>query len=376
MAAVLIRLVAVTTVILSMGVMAVSAYAARTAPMATPTAQQAEEAADPNGSVAEPDGSAAADGAFSDVQSVARRPDDADGDLAEEASLVRFAPPDDASPLRLGANSGSNASSFVRVWQVPSIRTDLFAQGSINDIPPDQLVAMQQTADAFGLPWQLLAGIARVESDFGRNMAVSSAGAIGYGQFMPEQWAIYGAGGDPYDYHDALLAMARYLRVAGAPEDIPGAVHAYNHSWEYVELVLSYATQYGYGSSRSGSMLIWPALGPISSYMDASHPMGIDIDQTETPHANVWAAHAGTVVFAGGDPCCSYGNYVIVAGDSGIATLYGHFDALAVTQGQRVAQGETLGIVGCTGVCTGPHVHFEVIVNGERVDPLGYLPGG
>ena len=41
-----------------------------------------------------------------------------------------------------------------------------------------------------------------------------------------------------------------------------------------------------------------------------------------------------------------------------------------------MAQGETLGIVGCTGVCTGPHVHFEVIVNGERVDPLGYLPGG
>ena len=367
---VVIRIVAVLTVLLSMALMAVSAYAARTAPIAAVDASAIDAIAE--------------DAAASDVSEPSSEVDPAASSRAPErisardGASVRFAPPDDAAPLRLGANAGSNLSARVRVWAVPSIRTGLFNSGGLftKDIPPGQLVVMQQVGSAFGLPWQLLAAIARVESDFGRNMAVSSAGAIGYGQFMPEQWEIYGAGGDPYDYRDALLAMARYLVVAGAPENIPEAVHAYNHSWEYVELVLSYATAYGYATGANGASFIWPALGPISSYFGAEHPLGIDIDQVATPHAAVWAAHAGTVVFAGGDPCCSYGNYVIVGAGDGTATLYAHFDVLTVQQGQQVSQGETLCIVGCTGYCTAPHLHFEVIVNGERRDPLDYLPGG
>jgi murein DD-endopeptidase MepM/ murein hydrolase activator NlpD len=120
--------------------------------------------------------------------------------------------------------------------------------------------------------------------------------------------------------------------------------------------------------------LIWPVTGPISSYMGPSHPLGIDIDQYATPNAPILAATSGVVTFAGGDPCCSYGLYVVVVSPGGIETLYAHMSSINVVQGQQVAQGDVLGYVGCTGYCTGNHLHFEVIDNGVRVDPLSYLP--
>jgi hypothetical protein len=117
------------------------------------------------------------------------------------------------------------------------------------EIPSDQLVVMQQAGASCGLPWQILAAVAKTESDFGRNMATSSAGAIGYGQFEPATWATYGGGGNPYDYHDALPAMARYLCASGAPGNIRAALFAYNHAGWYVDQVLAVAIRYGYGQS-------------------------------------------------------------------------------------------------------------------------------
>jgi transglycosylase-like protein with SLT domain len=111
-------------------------------------------------------------------------------------------------------------------------------------VPPDQLVVMIEVGRESGVRWELLAAIASVESDFGRNMATSSAGAIGYGQFLPSSWEAYGEGGDPYDFRDVLPAIARYLLDHGAPADLPNAVWAYNHSWEYVALVLGRASSY------------------------------------------------------------------------------------------------------------------------------------
>jgi murein DD-endopeptidase MepM/ murein hydrolase activator NlpD len=120
--------------------------------------------------------------------------------------------------------------------------------------------------------------------------------------------------------------------------------------------------------------LVWPVGGPISSYYGPSHPLGIDIDLFNNPYAAVAAATSGTVTFVGGDPCCSYGYYVIVVSPDGIETLYAHFSSFNVSVGQTVNQGDILGNAGCTGYCTGNHLHFEVIDNGVRVDPLGYLP--
>jgi transglycosylase-like protein with SLT domain len=111
-------------------------------------------------------------------------------------------------------------------------------------VPPDQLAVMLGVSRESGVRWELLAAIASVESDFGRNMATSSAGAIGYGQFLPSSWEAYGEGGDPYDFRDVLPAIARYLLDHGAPADLPNAVWAYNHSWAYVALVLGRASSY------------------------------------------------------------------------------------------------------------------------------------
>jgi murein DD-endopeptidase MepM/ murein hydrolase activator NlpD len=165
--------------------------------------------------------------------------------------------------------------------------------------------------------------------------------------------------------------MARYLLAAGAPGDIPNAVYAYNHDWGYVANVLSYAAAYTLPASANGALL-WPANGPISTYFSPSH-VGIDIDQTMNVGAPVLAAHDGIVLFAGGDPCCSYGYYVILVSPTGLQTLYAHFSRITVSVGETVRQGQPLGIVGSTGLSTGTHVHFEVIRDGARVNPLDYL---
>ena len=80
---------------------------------------------------------------------------------------------------------------------LPEAARTTAAAAAIEEIPPDQLEVMQQESLRTGIPWQIFAAIAKVESDFGRNMETSSAGAIGYGQFLPETWVAYGEGGDP-----------------------------------------------------------------------------------------------------------------------------------------------------------------------------------
>ena len=110
----------------------------------------------------------------------------------------------------------------------------------------DHLATMDRAArgSGCGVPWQLLAAIARVESDFGRNMATSSAGAIGYGQFLPSSWQTFGNEGNAYDYRDALPAIASYLCQSGLSRDPRAALFAYNHADWYVDLVLALAVRY------------------------------------------------------------------------------------------------------------------------------------
>jgi murein DD-endopeptidase MepM/ murein hydrolase activator NlpD len=124
----------------------------------------------------------------------------------------------------------------------------------------------------------------------------------------------------------------------------------------------------------SGAGLIWPFGGRVSSPYGPGHPLGIDIDGFNNPGGAVAAATSGTVIFAGGNACCSYGLYVVIMSDSGIETLYAHLDAIYVGQGEYVSQGQAIGIVGSTGYSTGVHLHFEVIDNGVRQNPLNYLP--
>jgi murein DD-endopeptidase MepM/ murein hydrolase activator NlpD len=124
----------------------------------------------------------------------------------------------------------------------------------------------------------------------------------------------------------------------------------------------------------SSAGLMWPVSGPISSYFGGAHPLGIDIDLFSNPNAPIGAAAAGTVTFAGGNACCSYGLYVIVDHGNGLQTLYAHFSQINVSVGQRVSAGQILGLGGRTGYATGNHLHFEVHVNGAIVNPMQYLP--
>jgi murein DD-endopeptidase MepM/ murein hydrolase activator NlpD len=87
--------------------------------------------------------------------------------------------------------------------------------------------------------------------------------------------------------------------------------------------------------------------------------------------APIHAAAAGTVIYCGW--LGGYGNLIVIDHGGGLATAYGHQSSLAVGCGTSVGQGQVVGYVGCTGHCFGPHVHFEVRVNGSPVDPLGYL---
>ena len=126
------------------------------------------------------------------------------------------------------------------------------------------------------------------------------------------------------------------------------------------------------GGSPSASGLIWPVLGPVTS------PFGVrwgrmheGIDIAAPTGTAIRAAAGGTVIHAGW--LGGYGNLVIIDHGNGIATAYGHQSSVAVGSGQAVAQGQTIGYVGSTGHSTGPHLHFEVRVNGAPVDPLGYL---
>ena len=82
------------------------------------------------------------------------------------------------------------------------------------------------------------------------------------------------------------------------------------------------------------------------------------------------AAASGTVIYAG--YMGGYGNLIVIDHGGGISTAYAHQSSFAVSGG-HVSQGQTIGYVGCTGRCFGPHLHFEVRVNGSAVDPLGYL---
>jgi len=126
-------------------------------------------------------------------------------------------------------------------------------------------------------------------------------------------------------------------------------------------------------ATPSAAGLIWPVQGPITSPFGPRwggfHP-GIDIGVPEgTP---IHAAAAGTVIYCGWES--GYGNLVVIDHHNGLATAYGHQSKIEVSCNENVAQGQVIGLSGCTGFCTGPHVHFEVRVNGTPVDPLGYLP--
>ncbi len=124
-------------------------------------------------------------------------------------------------------------------------------------------------------------------------------------------------------------------------------------------------------SSPSSSGLVWPVSGPVvSGYGWRWGRMHEGIDIAAGYGTPIRAAASGTVIYAGW--MGGYGNLIIIDHGNGLATAYAHQTSFVVGGG-AVSQGQTIGYVGCTGHCYGPHLHFEVRANGGAVDPLGYL---
>lgn len=121
------------------------------------------------------------------------------------------------------------------------------------------------------------------------------------------------------------------------------------------------------------SGLGWPLRGGLNSYYGyrwGSFHTGLDIDgDTGQPFVAAAGGTVSSVGWSGG-----YGNMILIDHGNGVATRYAHASKVSVSNGQQISKGESIGLVGSTGRSTGPHLHFEVIINGDTVNPLNYLP--
>jgi murein DD-endopeptidase MepM/ murein hydrolase activator NlpD len=207
-------------------------------------------------------------------------------------------------PSTLASGFGGLSSFFIESFQ----------------IPPFLLPIFQAAGTAYGVPWQVLAAINEVETDYGRDLSVSSAGAEGWMQFLPSTWAQYGvdANGDgykdPYNPADAIFTAARYLRAAGAQKSIKAAVFSYNHSATYVASVMLRAQLLGATPSE--------LLGAITGLTEARFPV----------HA---AAH-----FADGFPTVKDGTSTRTIPGTTIYAAAGA-PVIAVQDGEIVATGDS-----------------------------------
>jgi hypothetical protein len=144
-------------------------------------------------------------------------------------------------------------------------------------IPPFLLPIYQAAGIQYGVRWEVIAAINEIETDYGRNLNISSAGAMGWMQFIRSSWKTYGVDGnedglqDPYNPVDAIFAAARYLRAAGADKDLRRAIFAYNHADWYVDSVLMRANVIGGLPSNLVGSLTGLTQGRFPVYAKASY---------------------------------------------------------------------------------------------------------
>jgi murein DD-endopeptidase MepM/ murein hydrolase activator NlpD len=237
--------------------------------------------------------------------------------------------------------------------------------------PPAYLIPIfKQAGHRYHVPWSVLAAINQIESDYGQNLSVSSAGALGWMQFMPATWQEWGVDADhdgyanPYSPQDAIFAAARYLQASGAEHDLARAIFAYNHADWYVAEVLLRA-----------HMLDGATFAPIekgySLPLDAAYMQqlgrtddGVDIE-TAPDGALVYSITPGLVTAVASDPAGFGPNYPVIEASSGSLSgqhiYYGHVAQSLVQPGQLVTAGQPIAIIGHTGDAAGlGHGHIEI----------------
>jgi murein DD-endopeptidase MepM/ murein hydrolase activator NlpD len=229
-------------------------------------------------------------------------------------------------------------------------------------IPPFLLPIFQAAGTAYGIPWQVLAAINEVETDYGRDLSVSSAGAEGWMQFLPSEWAQYGvdANGDgykdPYNPADAIFAAAKYLRAAGGDTNIKAAVFSYNHSQEYVESVMLRAQLLGGTPSE--------LLGAITGLTEARFPVYAASHYSDG-FATVSPGGSGSSTTLVGTTIYSQAGAPVIAVQDGEVVQTGESPTLGRFVSLRDAYGNTytyaqLGDVASVYPVLEPHVHSAV----------------
>ncbi len=204
-------------------------------------------------------------------------------------------------PSGKGVPSASNPSFSLSLPGPAPIGVPNFFIDSFR-IPPFLIPIYQAAGIEYQVPWQVLAAINEIETDYGRNLSVSSAGAVGWMQFLPSTFKRYAvdANGDgvadPYNPVDAIFTAAHYLHAAGASKNLAGAIFAYNHADWYVQSVLLRAKLIG----GIPSQLIGALTGLVQGHFPVAAPAKYADDAVLTKaHQRVKTANAAQVIASG-----------------------------------------------------------------------------
>jgi hypothetical protein len=265
-------------------------------------------------------------------------------------------------------------------WMMGGYPFNPGAGAVLAEIPAQYLAWFKVAGAQYGVPWYVLAAIAKVESDFNPDCIgppnYTGELAEGLMQFLPSTWSEYGRG-SPFDPQAAIFAAARMLAAEGAAANLRSAIYDYNHAAWYVDEVMSIADRYEKEASNPGTQggYAFPVAGQVSVISvfgnttgRESPNQGIDLAAPEgTP---VVAFTAGTVSLSQGSPD---GNILEIHGQDGNAYVYMDLEGYAVADGATVQDGQLVGYVGETPDTTRPYLHFEVRVNGTPTDPEPYL---
>lgn len=174
---------------------------------------------------------------------------------------------------------------------------------------------------------------------------------------------------------DAVITGEKVITEAVNEQKTVGSANGTKSSSESGTAGSESKTSTGSGSSTGAFMWPVPHTHNITSYMEwrwGRMHNGIDIAGGDDYGQPIVASDGGVVTFAGNDGG-GYGNYVMIDHGNGYMTVYGHASEICCTTGQYVNQGDTIALIGSTGNSTGPHLHFEIRLNGEYQNPLNYV---
>jgi hypothetical protein len=250
--------------------------------------------------------------------------------------------------------------------------------------PPAFLIPIhKQAGRRYHVPWQVLAAINSIETNYGRDLSVSSAGAVGWMQFMPGTWREYRVAADghgtpnPYDPRDAIFSAARYLAANGARTDLRRAIFAYNHATWYVDEVLARARAIGdhATTSRSADGYALPLDAQYLPRLGRTDD-GVDIE-TAPDGALVYSITPGVVTRVASDPGGFGPDYPVILVShgplAGRYVYYGHVEASLVRAGEHVSAGQPIAVMGHTGDAASlGHGHIEIGFSDSSGNPIDH----